>query len=123
MIALLGGGAFTKMALFTVMCQLLTSLTSVANGFCDFNVTEDPTRGTYVWLETAETNTSISLECVFDGPGVAVRFCNQSLREWESPNLDDCNTEVTQGFLEIADVSHESYSLRISIIMFISSRL
>ena len=92
----------------------LTQLTSVANGFCDFSVTEDPTRGTYVWLETAETNTNISLECVFGGPGVAVRFCNQSLREWESPNLDDCNTEVTQGFQEIAEVNQQRYSLAIS---------
>ena len=59
-----------------------------------------------MWLETAETNTIVSLECMFDGPGVAVRFCNQTLRQWEDPNLDECYTEVTQGFQEIRSVSH-----------------
>ena len=72
-----------------------------------------------MWLETAETNTNISLECVFDGPGVAVRFCNQTLREWENPNLDDCNTELTQEFQKLGEVSYQrllfknSYSLYI----------
>ena len=63
-----------------------------------------------MWLETAaEINANVSLECMFDGPGVAIRFCNQTLRQWEDPDLDECYTEVTQGFQEIGSVSHYRY--------------
>ena len=74
---------------------------------CFFNVTSN-NRGVYNWLATVAGN-SVVLNCVFGGfngtESTAMRLCNESLQDWEDPNLDVCFTEVTSIIQRIGEVA------------------
>jgi len=79
------------------------------SGFCNFEERLDSNRGEYVWPETeAGIPRNVTLPCTFGGfialESNAVRFCNESLQEWEEPNLDTCFTEVTADIQNIGEV-------------------
>ena len=89
-----------------IRSRLLTVSLHAVGGFCNFEERLESNRGEYAWPET-EAGT-LTLPCTFGGflasESTAVRFCNDSLQDWEDPNLGTCFTEVTGDIQNIGEV-------------------
>ena len=87
--------------------KILLTLLLTESGFCNFEVT-DSNRGEYDWPETV-AGRAVSLPCTFSGlngpEAVATRVCNESMRQWEIPILNECFTEVTSDIQRIGEVN------------------
>ena len=87
--------------------NILLTVLHTENGFCNFEVT-DSNRGEYSWPETVAGRV-VSLPCTFGGSNgpeaVATRVCNEPMRQWEVPILNECFTEVTGGIQRIGEVN------------------
>ena len=91
--------------------NVLLTVLHAENGFCNFEVT-DSNRGEYSWSETV-AGRGVSLPCTFGGSNgpeaVALRVCNEAMRQWEVPILNECFTEVTGDIQRIGEVNFTQF--------------
>ena len=75
-------------------------------GYCNYETTDEGTRGLFNWNET-EVNTTASTSCRY-GPTeeMPTRRCVSSLN-WVAPSVSQCRTVVSTQFSNIQKVSSD----------------